>query len=69
MPDAVVIIRDVVQDLIKQGMTLAQIQAANPTQGYRSRYGAEKGPWTTSMFVEAVYRSLTQKNKSPERNK
>jgi glyoxylase-like metal-dependent hydrolase (beta-lactamase superfamily II) len=59
--DTVVIIRDVVQDLIKQGMTLAQIQAANPTQGYRSRYGAEKGPWTTNMFVEAVYRSLTQK--------
>jgi glyoxylase-like metal-dependent hydrolase (beta-lactamase superfamily II) len=59
--DTVVIIRDVIQDLIKQGLTLAQIKEANPTQGYRSRYGAESGPWTTNMFVEAVYRSLAEK--------
>ena len=59
--DTVVIIRDVIQDMIKQGLTLAQIKEANPTQGYRSRYGAETGPWTTNMFVEAVYRSLVEK--------
>jgi hypothetical protein len=49
---------DRVRDMIKRGMTLEQIKTANPTQGYRSRYGADAGPWTTSMFVEAVYRSL-----------
>jgi len=59
--DTVVIIRDVIQDMIKQGLTLAQIKEANPTQGYRSRYGAESGPWTTNMFVEAVYQSLVGK--------
>ena len=59
--DTVVIIRDVIQDLINQGLTLAQIKEANPTQGYRSRYGAESGPWTTNMFVEAVYQSLAGK--------
>ena len=59
--DTVVIIRDVIADMIKQGLTLAQIEAADPTQGYRSRYGAESGPWTTNMFVEAVYQSLAGK--------
>ena len=59
--DTVVIIRDVIQDMIKQGLTLAQIKEANPTLGYRSRYGAESGPWTTNMFVEAVYQSLAGK--------
>jgi hypothetical protein len=29
--DAITIVRDRVQDLIDQGMTLAQVQAANPT--------------------------------------
>jgi cyclase len=57
----VVIIRDRVQDLIKRGMTLPQIQAANPTMDFDGRYGATSGSWTTNMFVEAVYRSLTQK--------
>ncbi len=59
--DMITIIRDVVQDMIKKGMTLSQIQAADPTKEYRTRYGAESGPWTTNMFVEAVYRSLTEK--------
>jgi glyoxylase-like metal-dependent hydrolase (beta-lactamase superfamily II) len=59
--DMMIIIRDVVQDLIKQGKTLAQVKEANPTQGYRSRYGTDSGPWTTDMFVEAVYKSLTEK--------
>jgi cyclase len=56
--DMVTIIRDRVRDMIKRGMTLDQIKTANPTQGYRARYGADSGPWTTNMFVEAVYRSL-----------
>jgi len=57
--DMVTVIRDVIQDMIKSGMTLAQIKEANPTQGYRRRYGSDSGPWTTDMFVEAVYKSLT----------
>jgi hypothetical protein len=50
-----------VQDLIDQGMTLAQVQAANPTLGYRSQYGTDSGPWTTAMFVAAVYREVAAK--------
>lgn len=57
--DMVTIIRDRVQDGITRGLTLEQVRAANPTQGYRRRYGADTGPWTTTMFVDAVYRSLS----------
>jgi glyoxylase-like metal-dependent hydrolase (beta-lactamase superfamily II) len=56
--DMVTIIRDRVRDMIKRGMTLDQIKTANPAQGYRARYGADSGPRSTNMFVEAVYRSL-----------
>ena len=54
----VTIVRDRVQDLIKKGQTLAQIRKADPAKGYRRRYGADTGPWTTQQFVEAVYKSL-----------
>jgi hypothetical protein len=45
--------------MVKQGKTLDQIKASSPTQGYNSRYGTDSGPWTTAMFVEAAYKSLT----------
>ncbi len=54
----VAIIRDRVQDLIKKGMTLEQVKAAKPTMDYDGLYGSTTGPWTTDMFVEAVYKSL-----------
>ena len=56
--DMVVIVRDRVQALIKTGATLQQVLAARPTADYDVRYGATTGPWTTDMFVEAVYTSL-----------
>jgi glyoxylase-like metal-dependent hydrolase (beta-lactamase superfamily II) len=57
--DMVTIIRDRVQAMIKKGMTLEQVKAARPTADYDPRYGADTGSWTTDMFVEAVYRSLS----------
>lgn len=57
--DMMVIIRDVVQDMIRRGMTLEQAQTAAPAKGYATRYGASSGPWTTNDFVEAIYKSLT----------
>lgn len=56
--DLLTIMRDRVQDLIKKGMTLEQVKAAKPSFDYDPRYGANTGPWTTEMFIEAVYRSL-----------
>ena len=56
--DMVTYVRDVVDDMIKGGMTLEQIKKADPTFPHRARFGTDSGPWTTEMFVEAVYRSL-----------
>jgi cyclase len=57
--DMVVEVRDVVADMIKQGMTLDQIKAAHPARPYETEYGTQEG--STSSFVESVYKSLTAK--------
>jgi glyoxylase-like metal-dependent hydrolase (beta-lactamase superfamily II) len=59
--DMVTIIRDRIQDMIQKSMTLDQVKAARPTRDYDPQYGAASGPWTTDMFVEAAYRSLSQR--------
>ena len=56
-----IIIRDRIQDMIKKGMTLEQVKAARPTRDYDPLFGTNTGFWTTDMFVEAVYKSLSQK--------
>ena len=54
----VYIVRDRVKDLMDKKMTLDQIKAARPTRDWDTRWGKDTGPWTTNMFVEAVYNSL-----------
>ena len=61
--DMVTIIRDRVQDAIKKGQTLEQVKAAKLTRDYDGRFGATSGPWTTDMFVDAVYKTLSAKKK------
>ncbi len=61
--DMVTTIKDIIQDMVNKGMTLDQVKAANPTAGYRKRWGSDSGPWTTDMFVEAIYNGL--KNAKP----
>jgi hypothetical protein len=56
--DMISIIRDRVQAMLDSGATLDQVKAARLTADYDTRYGATSGPWTTDMFVEAVYTSL-----------
>ena len=56
--DMLVIVRDRVKALVDGGATLAAVKAARVTADYDTRYGANTGPWTTEMFVEAVYNSL-----------
>ncbi len=53
-------VSDRVQALIDEGLSLEQVQAARPTMDFDPRYGADTGDWTTEMFVEAVYGSLTE---------
>jgi glyoxylase-like metal-dependent hydrolase (beta-lactamase superfamily II) len=56
--DMLTVIRNIVADMVKKGMTLEQVKQANPTAGYRARWGRESGPWTTDMFVAAVYNGV-----------
>ena len=53
--DMIVIIRDRIQDMVKRGMTIDQVKAAQPTLDYDPRYG------DPTAFTEAVYRDLAQK--------
>ena len=59
--DMLTIVRDLVQDMIGKGMTLEQVKAAKPTFPWDGRYGSTSGSWTTDMFLEAVYRTLSAK--------
>jgi len=61
--DMVVIVRDVIADLIKQGKTLGQIKEESPAKPYETQFGSTTGPWTTDMFIEAIYKSLTAHKK------
>jgi len=60
--DMVTIVRDRIQMMVNQGMTLDQVRKARPTFEYEPRWGAETGFWTTAMFIEAVYNSLKEDN-------
>jgi glyoxylase-like metal-dependent hydrolase (beta-lactamase superfamily II) len=61
--DMVTIVRDRIQDMVRRGLSLAQVKAARPTLDYDRQYGADTGPWTTSQFVEAIYADLSGKAK------
>lgn len=58
--EMITIIKDRMADMIKKGMTLEQVKAARPTLDYDPLYGTSTGVWTTDMFVEAAYKSLSQ---------
>jgi glyoxylase-like metal-dependent hydrolase (beta-lactamase superfamily II) len=54
--EMVQIVRDRIQDGIRNGMTIEQVKAAKPALEYERRYSRPN--WTTDMFVEAVYKDL-----------
>lgn len=58
--DMVTIIRGRIQYLMNNGMTIEQVKAAKTTLDYDGLYGATTGPWTTDMFVEAIYQELSK---------
>ncbi len=66
--DMVAVVRDRIADQIQQGKSLTQVQAANPTAGYNTRFGADSGDWTTKDFVAAVYNSLVAEKKKHGRS-
>jgi cyclase len=56
--DMITIIRDRIQDMVKRGLTLDQVKAAQPTLDYDPVFGSKTGAWTTDRFIEAVYKSF-----------
>jgi glyoxylase-like metal-dependent hydrolase (beta-lactamase superfamily II) len=56
--DMLTILRDRIKDMAARGLTLEQVQAAEPTRDYDPRYGATTGFWTTKQFVAAVYHGV-----------
>jgi hypothetical protein len=56
----VTIVRDRLQDMMARGMTLDQVKAARPTRDFDPIYGRTTGTWTTDMFIEAAYKSLSK---------
>jgi glyoxylase-like metal-dependent hydrolase (beta-lactamase superfamily II) len=65
--DMLTIIRDRIQDDVKKGMTLERVKASKPTRDYDGRYGSTTGLFTTDMFVEAVYRGLSEPSPAARR--
>jgi glyoxylase-like metal-dependent hydrolase (beta-lactamase superfamily II) len=60
--DMLTIIRERMEAMIKKGATLDQIKAARLTRDFDTEFGAGgPGGWPTDRFVEAAYKSLTQK--------
>jgi glyoxylase-like metal-dependent hydrolase (beta-lactamase superfamily II) len=56
--DMLTIVRDRIQDQVSNGATIDQVKKSRPTFDYDGGFGSEDGPWTTDMFVEAVYKEL-----------
>jgi cyclase len=63
--DMVTIVRDRIQDMVKRGLTLAQVKAAKPTLDYDRHYGSDTGFVTTAGFIEAVYKDLSNPQGKP----
>ena len=58
--DMLVIVSARVRDMVSKKMTLDQIKAARPSLDYDGRYGSDTGPWTTAMFIEAMYKEFSK---------
>jgi len=58
--DMLVIVSARVREMVGKKMTLEQVKAAKPTLDYDGRYGSDTGPWTTAMFIEAMYKEFSK---------
>ncbi|HXN09863.1 MAG TPA: MBL fold metallo-hydrolase [Steroidobacteraceae bacterium] len=62
--DALTIIRARIRYEVAKGMTLEQVLASRPSFDYDGIYGSDSEPWTTRMFLEAVYREVASDAKT-----
>jgi glyoxylase-like metal-dependent hydrolase (beta-lactamase superfamily II) len=61
--DMVTIVRDRIREYVRRGMTLDEVRAKRPTLDFDGRYGTDTGFWTTSMFIEVIYRQMAAQQK------
>jgi len=59
--DMLTIIRNYIQEMIRERRSLAEIQKARPTFGFDPLYAPGTSEWTVEQFVAAIYRELSQK--------
>jgi glyoxylase-like metal-dependent hydrolase (beta-lactamase superfamily II) len=60
--DMATIVRDRIREYVKRELTLDQVKAKKPTLDFDPRYGSDTGFWTSSMFVETIYREMVKEN-------
>jgi glyoxylase-like metal-dependent hydrolase (beta-lactamase superfamily II) len=60
--DMTTIVRDRIREYVKRGMTLEQVKAKKPTLDFDPRYGIDTGFWTTSMFIETIYKQMVKEH-------
>ena len=60
--DMVTIVRDRIKEYVKRGMTLDQVKAKKPTLDFDPRYDTPNGFWTSSQFVEVIYKQMLAAN-------
>ena len=60
--DMLTIVRDRIREYVKRGMTLDEVKAKKPTLDFDPRYGTDTGVWTTSMFIEEIYKQMVAAN-------
>jgi glyoxylase-like metal-dependent hydrolase (beta-lactamase superfamily II) len=60
--DMATIVRDRIKEYVKRGMTLDQVKAKKPTLDFDPRYGTDTGFWTTSTFIETIYKEMVAMN-------
>jgi cyclase len=57
--DMMVILRDRIAHMIRQGMSLAEVMAARPALDYDTRYDRVEGRGSSAHLVEAMFRDLS----------
>ncbi len=60
--DMVTIVRDRIREYVKRGKTLDQVKARKPTLDFDPRYDTPGGFWSSSQFIEVIYKQMLAAN-------
>ena len=64
--DMVTIVRDRIREYVKRGMSLDEVKAKKPTLDFDARYDTPNGFWSSSQFIEVIYRQMLAANPPPK---